>query len=104
MSVPYGLGASTLDYLVCHYGHFIGIETKAPGGVITKRQLFTAVCIEAAGGKVFVIDGVDKCAPLSAYLEQVKQNATSESKSETPHGGGAVRRVLGEFISPERSN
>jgi hypothetical protein len=77
MSVPYGYGKSTLDYLLCHYGEFISIETKAPGKAPTPRQDDTITEIEIARGMNFVIDGVDKCGPLETYLEQVKSNATS---------------------------
>ena len=79
MSVPYGYGKSTIDYLVCHYGEFIAIETKAPGEAPTHRQEDIIFEIQIARGATFVIDGVDKCGPLADYLEQVKQNATRTS-------------------------
>ena len=31
MPVQAGYGKKTLDFLICHYGEFIAIETKAPG-------------------------------------------------------------------------
>jgi hypothetical protein len=76
-SVPFGYGPSTLDYLVCHYGLFISIETKAPGQVPTARQNFIIGQISRAGGKHFTIDGVDKVGALSSFLEQVKQDAST---------------------------
>jgi hypothetical protein len=97
MSVPYGYGKSTLDYLLCHYGEFISIETKAPGEVPTPRQDDTIFEIQIARGMNFVIDGVDKCGPLAAYLEQVKINATSPSKPKASARRSAVR---GEHQEP----
>ena len=97
-NVAYGYGNSTLDYLVCHYGKFIGIETKAPGKKPTDRQRFIIGQIERAGGEVFIIDGT-AYAPLQAYLEQVKQDATSTSQPQTPDGGSTVRRELSESFS-----
>jgi hypothetical protein len=55
MPVQQGLGASTLDYLCCVRGHFISIETKAPGKRLTPRQEVTKAAIQEAGGYVFVV-------------------------------------------------
>lgn len=55
--VQSGLGAATLDCLLCFNGEFIGIETKALGKKMTERQQLTAKAINAAGGRVFLIDG-----------------------------------------------
>jgi hypothetical protein len=89
MPVPYGYGTSTVDYLVCHYGLFIGIEAKAPGGKPTTRQRMILGQIERAGGEAFIIDSVDKCHHLRVFLEQVKQNAASTSQPQASDGGGA---------------
>lgn len=70
MPVPYGYGASTLDYIICFRGRFISIETKAPGKKPTDRQKMIATQITAAGGKVFIIDG--DTTELETYLESVK--------------------------------
>lgn len=59
MPVPAGYGASSLDYILCVNGVFVGIETKAPGGKPTPRQLVVIKEIRDAGGIVFVIDGED---------------------------------------------
>jgi hypothetical protein len=90
MSVPYGYGASTLDYLVCHYSLFIGIEAKRPGEEPTDRQRKIMGDIIAAHGIACVIDSVEACHRLRVFLEQVKQNATSPSKSQAPDGGSAA--------------
>jgi len=69
MPVQNGMGAPTLDFIVCiprvitqdmvgqRIGEFHAIETKAPGGKPTERQLMTIADIEAAGGRVHVYDG-----------------------------------------------
>jgi hypothetical protein len=57
MPVQTGYGRKTLDYLLCVVGHFIAIETKKPGGALTGLQLEHKREIEAAGGKVFKVDG-----------------------------------------------
>jgi hypothetical protein len=38
MPVQAGFGKKTLDFLICHYGEFIAIETKAPGKKPTPLQ------------------------------------------------------------------
>ena len=68
MPVPGGYGAQTLDYLICANGHFIGIETKAPGKKPTGRQDACMTEIERAGGATFVIAGKDQLQPLEDYL------------------------------------
>jgi hypothetical protein len=69
MPVQNGMGQPCLDFHVClpivvtqdmvgmKIGVYVGIETKAPGKTPTPRQEQTAREIQAAGGKVFVIDG-----------------------------------------------
>jgi hypothetical protein len=56
MPVQMGYGATTLDFLCCIKGRFVGIEAKAPGKKPTRRQ---ELCIEeilAAGGIAFWTD------------------------------------------------
>lgn len=74
MPVPYGYGASTLDYLICFRGKFLALETKAPGKKMTDRQKMIAEQIRAAGGTVILIDGDEGLASLQAYLEEVKHD------------------------------
>jgi hypothetical protein len=57
MPVQTGYGDKTLDFLCCVNGHFIGIETKAPGKRPGPLQDFAIRRIRAAGGHTFVIDG-----------------------------------------------
>ena len=54
--VQNGMGAPSLDILVCAGGWFIAIETKAPGKKPTPRQEETIKQINAAHGLVFVVD------------------------------------------------
>lgn len=58
MSVPGGFGARGVpDFLVCHRGRFLGLETKAKG--ITKPSPFQEqqiAAIVAAGGMTLVIN------------------------------------------------
>jgi hypothetical protein len=48
--VQMGIGASTLDDLVCLHGRFVGIEYKALGKRPTPRQELTIREIRMAGG------------------------------------------------------
>jgi hypothetical protein len=59
-SVPFGLGTSTVDCLVCYRGFFIAIETKAPGIEPTARQVSVIAEIRKAGGRAMVIDDLEK--------------------------------------------
>lgn len=57
MPVMNGLGSPCLDFNGCHRGIRFDIEAKAPGEKPTPRQLLTIEALQAAGSKVFVIDG-----------------------------------------------
>ena len=52
MPVQTGYGKSTLDFLCCVRGRFVGIETKAEGKETTARQRRVMKEIEDAGGLV----------------------------------------------------
>jgi penicillin-binding protein-related factor A (putative recombinase) len=74
MPVPFGIGASTLDYVLCVNGHFVAIEAKTAGKKPTERQSAIIQQITRAGGKVFVIDGTantDTLASLERYLDVI---------------------------------
>lgn len=66
--VPNGMGASHLDCIVCFYGRYIAIETKAPGKKPTPRQELRINSVAAAGGCVLVIDGDEGLAVLYTVL------------------------------------
>jgi hypothetical protein len=56
MPVQSGLGAKTLDYLLCFNGRFVAIEAKAPGKTYTPLQQVHKNEIVAAGGLVYLIN------------------------------------------------
>lgn len=68
MPVQNGLGASTLDYLLCVRGRFVAIETKKPGGKMTPRQEAVTKEIVNAGGVVYVITNEEEMDKLIADL------------------------------------
>jgi len=70
--VPTGFGASSLDCIVCYRGHFIAIETKAPGKKPTPRQELTIAQIQHGGGMVFVIDSEVGVHELRVVLQRLK--------------------------------
>lgn len=66
MPVQMGIGASSLDFLVCYHGRFYGIETKRPGvNSCTRRQKSVMQQIEQSGGVT--------CLENSVTLETVKK-------------------------------
>jgi hypothetical protein len=71
MPVQYGYGKPALDYLWCVSGHFVAIETKAPGKVPTPRQALTMGLIGNAGGSVFVVSGEESLAELVEFVRNV---------------------------------
>lgn len=70
--VPSGFGTSDIDCIVCYYGFYISIETKAPGKKPTPRQNLTLAETKAAGGAAFVIDSVEGVAALRDRLQRIK--------------------------------
>lgn len=53
MPVQTGLGATTLDFLVCWHGKFQAYECKADGRKLTPRQELVSRQIRAAGGVAY---------------------------------------------------
>lgn len=71
MFVPTGYGANnTLDYTLCFAGHFVAIETKAPGKWLTGIQRLTCQKILRSGGTVFIISGPEGLAALKRWVER----------------------------------
>lgn len=63
MPMGTGFGNSGVpDFIVCHQGRFIGIETKAPGKLsnTTTLQKMQIEAIRKAGGAAVVVDSVDQ--------------------------------------------
>jgi hypothetical protein len=69
MPVQAGYGARTLDFLVCYKGRFIAIETKRPGGKMTKFQQNTAHSIAESGGRVLLVRNEEDLGIAMAILE-----------------------------------
>ena len=69
MPVQNGFGKMSLDFVACHRGFFIAIETKALGKKPTPRQLQTMAEMEAAGAFVFLVSCEAELAIVRAYLE-----------------------------------
>lgn len=63
-----GMGAPSLDFICCVRGHYLAIETKAPGKKPTARQELTMEAIAQAGGFVFVVATDDDLTRLEAFL------------------------------------
>lgn len=66
MPVQNGMGSPCLDFNGAAAGIRFDIEAKAPGEKPTARQKLTIADLEAAGSKVFVIDG--DVSELSKWL------------------------------------
>lgn len=85
MPVPTGFGKKTLDYLVCAWGTFVSIETKAPGKKPTNLQNVAIKQIRDAGGVVFVIDRAEHVGTLKEYLDDL---AVRHHQHTSSGGGG----------------
>ena len=55
MPVQSGYGSAALDFICCHKGRFLSIETKAPGKHPSPRQELIISNINEAGGATLVI-------------------------------------------------
>jgi hypothetical protein len=90
MPVKSRFGAKTIDYLICAYGCYIGIETKAPDKNPTALQHEHIRRIVASGGTVFVIDG--DTTELENFL-------ASASQRQTQNAGRAYVGANNELVS-----
>lgn len=73
MPVQNGMGKSSLDYVCCHKGRFLAIETKTEKGKLTLRQEATIDEMQKAGAIVLVIRGEsdgESFKLLRAFLER----------------------------------
>lgn len=57
MPVQNGMGKPSLDFVCCHKGRFLAIETKTEKGKLTTRQQVTMDEMQKAGAIVLVIRG-----------------------------------------------
>ncbi len=78
--VPAGMGESDLDCIICYYGRYIAVETKAPGKKPTPRQEYCIARTQAAGGMTFVIDSEAGVFQLRVALQRIKD--ANHSKRE----------------------
>ena len=79
--VPNGIGASSLDCLVCYYGVFIAIEVKADAKKKpTPRQLLTIQQIKDAGGIALVVYDQAGCDNLRGHLSLIRLSHANTSK------------------------
>jgi hypothetical protein len=70
MPVPGGFGKQALDFIICFRGHFLSIETKAPGEWLTGPQRLCAVEIYEAGGTVYIVSQPEGLQSLARWLER----------------------------------
>jgi hypothetical protein len=108
MPVPYGIGESSLDFIICFRGVFIAVETKVPGKSMTPRQNIQAGNIAAAGGAVFEIASHSDVERFAAWLDELAatpeiENVISRSDGERdiPKHRRAPPRRRGEPIPIE---
>lgn len=92
MPVQNGMGAPSLDFLLCAGGWFVAIETKAPGKKPTPRQEDTMKAITDAHGIVFVVDGdesleraIKTIAACCMLADEIRADPADGGKP-TPHG------------------
>lgn len=72
MPVQNGMGKPSLDFICCHKGRFLAIETKAEKGKLTLRQEATIDEMQKAGAITLVIRGEndgESFAILRSFLE-----------------------------------
>jgi hypothetical protein len=70
--VQNGMGNPTLDCIACIKGHYVAIETKAPGKKPTPRQELTLSEMLAAGAITFVVDTPEKVEDLANSLKMLQ--------------------------------
>lgn len=82
MPVQNGMGKPTLDFVCCHNGWFIAIETKAKkGDKPTQRQQQTIEEMKAAGAAVFVVccdEDIERLDAELPWFADMKWNAHRE--------------------------
>lgn len=98
MPVQTGYGGAALDYLLSIRGHFVAIETKAPGKKLTPMQETTKAAIEAAGGLVFVVwDETSLELALKIMLALEFGNVPKGAKALSENLS-AIRKAAGEPV------
>lgn len=77
--VQNGMGSPTLDCIMCYYGRYIGVETKAPGKKPTPRQEATMQQMRDAGGITMVIENAADVENLRGALKLIKWTYANDS-------------------------
>lgn len=97
--VQSGYGASTLDCFACIYGSWFVIETKAPGGKLTPRQVTTVEAMRAAGALVLVINSEERAAKFEAICKKLHDAYMAANAAERINEGlqDAVSRASSGF-------
>jgi len=72
MPVQSGFGKAGLDYHCCVKGMAFFIETKAGNKRPTPRQEETIKQIQRAGGRCFVVNGVEGMDTLETWLKETQ--------------------------------
>lgn len=86
--VPAGYGAPMLDCIGFIDGKGFAIETKAPGGKPTPRQLLCIEQMREAGARVFVIDTTEP-KELEGWLERVCEEYEGRCSAEAKGASAA---------------
>jgi len=68
MPVQNGMGKPTLDFTCCYRGLFFAIEAKAPGKLMTSRQIRTCLDIKGCGGTTFVVFDEDSMGQVVTWM------------------------------------
>jgi hypothetical protein len=71
MPVQTGYGATTLDYLICWNGQFVGIECKAGRKKPTPRQLHVMEAINKSWGYTFIVDGSEPVCEQMKIIQEI---------------------------------
>lgn len=87
--VPSGYGESHLDCIVCFYGVFIAIETKAPGKGLRALQRDRIRRVHNANGYALVIGGPDQTHTLRELQELL--DAIKEKEGTYATGSGQLQ-------------
>lgn len=82
-AMPHGAGygrAGIPDFLICHYGQFIGVETKYAGNKPSANQRRELIDIESANGTALVINETN-LADLAKLLGVAAPHVKTESNN-----------------------
>jgi hypothetical protein len=93
--VQTGMGASTLDCLLCYEGKFAAIETKQQGKTMTPRQETCRDAMVRAGAAVFCVDDAVSIEGAIETIAAWRCTARRAPAGQGKVGSGEVRRGKG---------